>query len=94
MILDAFTDELLRLRAGSALTKVARGPADNILARAAGWGAAGGAGMYAGQKALAAAGAAEDPAFTGRTLLGDMAKSTAGALLVAGVVKALAKRAP
>jgi hypothetical protein len=92
MNIASFTDELLRVGAKT-LTKIAEGPMDNILARAAGWGAAGGAGMYAGQKALAAAGAAEDPAFTGRTLLGDTAKSALGALLAAGVIKTLARRA-
>lgn len=63
--------------------------AEHLLRRAATWGALGGAGLYTGQKAMAMAGAAEDPAYTGNTLLGTTAKTSLGALLAAGVLKAV-----
>lgn len=94
MSLRAFTQELLTINGTRPLMKVAmKIPGqEHMLSRAAGWGALGGAGMYTGQKALAAAGAAEDPAFMGRTLVSDTAKASAGALMAAVILKALAKR--
>ena len=95
MNIISFTDELLRLRAAEqVIDKVASRyhPRQmGLVPRAMGWGAASGAGMYSGQKILSSAGAAEDPAWYGRTLLGDVAKGTVGAGIVAALMHMILK---
>jgi hypothetical protein len=91
MNLSSFSDELIRCGGVASLCKLARPGLDpGLMRRAAGWGAAGGAGAYAGKKLMAAAGAADDPAYNGETLVGSAAKTALGAMLAAGALKALA----
>lgn len=84
--LDGFLDELTKT---GGLRPSAKD--EDLVRRALGWGALTGAGVYSGKKLLAAAGAGEDPAYSGDTLVGSTAKSALGAAMAAGALRALSR---
>ena len=84
-----FADELVKT--SGALGDIPDVLRKSLLARAAAWGAVAGLGSYFGRRALAAAGAAEDPRYLGESALTDAVRGAGGAAAVAGGLKLLGK---